>query len=492
VFSPTRFLNQLMNIGPVKRQSLIGLGANLGIAAIGYLATVYFAHTLGPAPLGAFYLFLAYLGVVNLLADGGMGGATVQRISEGEDQREYFSAGFAIRLVLIPFALSLLFLVRTVMVDFSSTGLFDWLFLAVVVTTFGSIIAAGNYGKGKAGVIQLAELGNTIIKVLVQVLAVYLGFSAAGLAGGFLAGAGAGLIINTRFLELRPGRFTRKHLSSMAPYAGWVFLSGVLALVISSADTILVGYFLSTEEVGFYRTSFQLTTLALFVATTLTTALYPRISRWHREGDLPAISSSIGRAYSYSLLLAIPVGAGGIILADRLLYFLYGSPFIVASPALSLLFLAQLAGIFPLINTMCLGAFNRPRTGFFINAANAILVVVLELALIPVAGITGAALAILGAMVFRAGLSFISLRKVVKIGIEKGTVARILVSSAMMAIVVGIFRLVVPLDTFWLLLTDVLLGLAVYGVLVLRLDRGMHDELKDLAGGLGIPWPRWL
>ena len=491
MFSPTRFLDQLMNIGPVKRQSLIGLGANLGIAAIGYLATVYFAHTLGPAPLGAFYLFLAYLGVVNLLADGGMGGATVQRISEGEDQREYFSAGLAVRLVLIPFALSVLLLARSLMVDFSSTGLFDWLFLAVVVTTVGGIIAAGNYGRGKAGVIQVAEFGNMIIKVLVQVLAVYLGFSAAGLAGGFLAGAVAGLFINIRFLELRPGRFTMKHLSSMAPYAGWVFLSAALSLVISSADTILVGYFLSTEEVGFYRTSFQLTTLALFIVTTLTTALYPRISRWYREGDFLSISSSIGRAYSYSLLLAIPTSAGGIILADRLLYFLYGSPFIVASAALSLLFLAQLVSVFPLLNTMCLGAFNRPRTAFIINAANAFLVVALEVVLIPVAGITGAALAILGAMVFRAALSFRPLRKEVKIGIEKRTVARILVSSAAMGVVVFSFRLVVPLDTFWLLLADVLLGVVVYGILVLRLDHGMHDELKDLAGDLGLPWPRW-
>ena len=492
MFPPTRFLDQLMNIGPVKRQSLIGLVANLGIAAIGYLATVYFAHTLGPAPLGAFFLFLAYLGVANLLADGGMGGAAVQRISEGEDQREYFSAGLAVRLVLIPFALSVLFLVRSLMVDFSSTGLFDWLFLAVVVTTFASIIATGNYGKGKAGVIQVAELGNTVIKVLVQVLAVYLGFSAAGLAGGFLAGAVAGIIINIRFLELRPGRFTRKHLSSMAPYAGWVFLSAALSLVISSADTILVGYFLSTEEVGFYRTSFQLTTLALFIVTALTTALYPRISRWYREGDLQAISSSVGRAYSYSLLLAIPISAGGIILADRLLYFLYGSPFIVASPALSLLFLAQLASVFPLLNFMCLGAFNRPRTAFLIVAANAVLAVVLEVVLIPLIGITGAALAILGSMVFRAAFSFYFLRKEVKIGIETGTVARILVASAAMGGVVGTFRLIVPLDTFWLLLADVVLGVAIYAILILRLDRGMHDELKDLAGSLGLPWPQWL
>jgi hypothetical protein len=33
---------------------------------------------------------------------------------------------------------------------------------------------------------------------------------------------------------------------------------------------------------------------------------------------------------------------------------------------------------------------------------------------------------------------------------------------------------------------------AVYGLLVLRLDHGIHDELRDLAGDLGLPWPQWL
>jgi len=48
-----------MNIDPVRRQSLISLGSTLGLTAVGFVATMYFAHAVGAAAYGVFSLFLA-------------------------------------------------------------------------------------------------------------------------------------------------------------------------------------------------------------------------------------------------------------------------------------------------------------------------------------------------------------------------------------------------------------------------------------------------
>ena len=80
------FFHQLMNIDPIKRQSLIHLFTNIAITAIGFLSTVYFARILGPSILGAYFLFLAYFGIFNLIVDGGFGNAAAKRISEGREQ----------------------------------------------------------------------------------------------------------------------------------------------------------------------------------------------------------------------------------------------------------------------------------------------------------------------------------------------------------------------------------------------------------------------
>jgi O-antigen/teichoic acid export membrane protein len=71
-----------MNITSIQRQSVIFVISTITLTIVGFVSTIYFAHVLGPAPLGAYFLFLAYFGILNLVGDGGFGGAAVKRISE--------------------------------------------------------------------------------------------------------------------------------------------------------------------------------------------------------------------------------------------------------------------------------------------------------------------------------------------------------------------------------------------------------------------------
>lgn len=59
VFRPSGYLARVMRIGPVQRQSLISLASTLALTAIGFLSTMFFAHTVGPAILGAYFIFVA-------------------------------------------------------------------------------------------------------------------------------------------------------------------------------------------------------------------------------------------------------------------------------------------------------------------------------------------------------------------------------------------------------------------------------------------------
>ncbi len=492
VFSISRLIGQMIGIGPVRRQSLMSLGSNLVITAIGYIATVYIAHTAGAGPLGAFYLFLAYYSIANLFTDCGISGAATQRISEGSDEDQYFSAHIAVKIVLLPLVLTVILLLEPYMIDFTSGGLFGWLLLAVVAGSAAGIVSCGVYGSGKVGVLQIAELAGTLVRTVVQVIAVFLGFLAAGLAGGFIAGILTGLFINLRFLEKRPVMFDLHHVTSMIPYASFVLLTGGLAVIVGYADTILVGYYLNSEDVGFYRTSFQLTTLALLGATALSTTLFPRISRWRKDGDLESIRAVISRSYTYSLILAVPVCTGGILLSDLLLYYLYGSPFAVAAPALNVLFIVQLVTIFQAVDSAALSAFKRPGMVFYANLAAAVAVVLLDILLIPVIGIIGAACALLVSMGIKSALAHIFLKKSVDILPEWGSLLKIIIASAVMGLAVLLIRSIIPVSHFAILAGIVLIGMIVYIVVLVRIDRDIREELKGLSTNLGIPWPGWL
>ena len=116
-----------MDIGPVRRHSLIAFMSSIGVTAIGFFATIYIAHNAGATALGGFFLLLAYVGIIGLFTDGGISGAALQRISEGESQWEYFSAHAAVRCILLAATLTVLLAIRPVFVDLNQSGLFLWL-----------------------------------------------------------------------------------------------------------------------------------------------------------------------------------------------------------------------------------------------------------------------------------------------------------------------------------------------------------------------------
>ncbi len=227
------------------------------MTGIGFLSTIYFAHTLGPAPVGAYFLFLAYFGILNLVGDGGFGVAAIKRISEGKEQNEYFSAFVVVRVVLLALSVSLLLFAANFLKDFTSSGIFFWLLLALIVSVFSNSTAIGTFSAGKVVISQVSAFMDIFLRTLFQIAAVFLGFGVAGLAGGFIAGLIAGGLVNFRYLDLKLIRFRISHLKNLSVFSFWIFLTAGGSLVFTYADTILIGFFMNNADIGIYRTAFQ-------------------------------------------------------------------------------------------------------------------------------------------------------------------------------------------------------------------------------------------
>ena len=481
-----------MNISSIQRQSIITLSSTIALTGIGFLSTIYFAHILGPAPLGAYFLLLAYFGTLNLIGDGGFGGAAIKRVSEGKEQDEYFSSFVFIRIVFLVLSVSLLLFAEPYFKDLNSAGVFFWLLLTLIVSVFSSISLVGVYGAGKVGISQVSTIVDALIRTLVQIIAVFLGFGVAGLSGGFVAGLLAGGMMNFHYIDLRLVRFRLSHLKNLSGFSFWIFLTASGSLVFCYADTILIGYFMSNADVGIYRTAFQLTSVATFTTLAFHTVLYPKISSWGMKGNLRDVENSLARAFTYSLFLAIPACIGGWILGDRLLYFLYGASFVEGAPALVFLLLVQVVNVFMYLGTMCLTALNRPKDAFRVTFVAAIANILLDIILIPVFGITGAAGATLVAMTINAGGALVLLSRIISVKYEHKPIKHIVYAAGLMGIILVCVHLLIPLTNVISVVVVVITGAVIYILVLFKLDREIHDELKDLGVNLGLPWPMWL
>jgi O-antigen/teichoic acid export membrane protein len=246
---------------------------------------------------------------------------------------------------------------------------------------------------------------------------------------------------------------------------------------------------MSNADVGIYRVAFQLTGAAAFTTGSLHYVLYPRVSNWHASGEIQKAESALSRAFTYSLLLAIPVVAGGFILGDQLLYYLYGAGFESGTAALFILLLVQVANIFMFLQTMCLNAFDKPKKSFIATAIAACLNIGLNLALIPLFGISGAAIATLVSICLNAIISYAYLSRSMHVRLERNPVLHIILATLAMAIVVLVFRFFIGIGSVFLLAIAVAAGALVYFLVLFRIDRGIKEELRSIISAFGIPWP---
>ncbi len=479
MFNLNAFFSRIMSIEPIRRQSIVFLIWQIAFTFIGFLSTMYFARTVGADVLGAYFLFIAYFGIISLMTDGGFGGAAVKRISEGKEPDAYFSAFVVLRSVFVTLVITALLAFRSYFVNLNSAGTFTWLLVALVVSLLHGAVSSGMAGCGKIGISSTAGFINNVSRIFIQVIAVFLGYGVAGLAGGFVGGLLVGAIVQLRFFDLRFVHFGWRHLKSLSSFSFWSFLISGGSLVFMNSDTVMIGYFLNNADVGVYRVIFQFTVLAAFTTTALRSTLWPRVSRWDKIGETRLIEESLTHALTYSLILAAPLFVGGALLGDKLLYFFYGADF-VNYTTLMILFSVQIVNIFQYFFTTYLSAMNQLKELFKITVVAVVANIALNAALIPVIGISGAAVATLVTMSLNAVLARRVLARMITLRAERSSLLNILKASVVRGAGVGVYRLVVPLSSVWLALVPVVLGGAVYGVLILKFDRKIYDELKGI------------
>ena len=486
------FLGKIMSLSPIKRQSTLSLFFTILITITGFFSTMIFSHLLGKDLMGVYYLFLAYYGIFNMIGDGGFGQAAVKRISEGKEQNEYLSAYATLRAILIIISTLLLLVLSPLFVDLQEYNLIPWIIVALIASFFGHTIIYGVYGLGHVGIHSVSNGLSEFFRILIQIFAVLLGFSVYGLFGGFIAGIVISGIICLRYFTFKPAKFTFRHISSLATYGFWIFLIGTGSIVFAYVDTIFIGYFMTNGDVGVYRIAYQFTAISAFICIAIAMTLTPKISHWSANDQMDKIPSVVTRGITFSLMLAIPVAFGGILLSERLLYYFYGADFAEGSMVCSILLIMQIIAVFTMLLGVALTASDHARQAFYATGIAALLNIALNITLIPILGINGAAVATLISFSLNAVLISHFLKRYITIRLEPRPIAHIIISSLIMALFVFIYMQFVPLDNVIVTMIPVIIGALIYFFVLLKLDSGIHDEIAGMITTFGLPWPKWL
>lgn len=232
-------------------------------------------------------------------------------------------------------------------------------------------------------------------------------------------------------LRQTPGFFTI-HLFSLLDY---------------QTDAFLISIFLTETDLGYYSAALTITLAIAMLSWAVRAAIYPVMARYyHQAPDKLAILHT--KANQYLMALALPLATGVALLAQPIIFWIFGPDFAPAVPVLQISVWAAVFLLLNVPNARLLLIHNRQRAASGVTAISMGVNIAVNLVLIPRLGINGAAIARLLA----SGAFFFSIYWYVQTSIMRtafwSLLPRPLLATAIMAVPVWFLRgypLVVPI-----------------------------------------------
>jgi len=238
-------------------------------------------------------------------------------------------------------------------------------------------------------------------------------------------------------------------------------MSLIMIQVYYSLDTVILGYLRSTYEVGQYGVGYKIVSAVLAFSGVWVSVVFPHASRLYRS-DHAQLGRDVGKAVTLSMVVAIPIGVGGSLVATPLMAALFGASFAPAGEPFAVLIWSASVVLVSVNFGNVLMACDGERSYLWGVNSGAIVNTVLNFLLIPPFGAVGAAAATVATEVLVMLYMLRELRQRVPVAPPdmRRLTRALLAAGAMGGVVVAVLRL----TNVW---AAIMLGVGVYSALVM-------------------------
>lgn len=504
------------------------VGSNVAGAVLGYGALLVIGRAFDPAAYGSFVFASSVGGLFALATTLGLGAAHQRLVARGVPHRTVMGTAARLRFLLLLGGVALLLaafaavrvLRGPVLTDATSTPVLAGAVLIQVLGMARVFLAETWIGLQEVtrpeatrlldAALYLALLANagvmvrrlagdwTPLPALGDWWASRLGFDAPLTAEQAalllvlcaLAGKAVSLLVGL-VLAARSGLGLGPYDKAVAREL-WRFglplaLSAAIGLIVAYTDVFLLGFFWTAREAGLYGTAQRLVVLVALAAGAASGVLFSRFAQLNGAGDAAGETRLQRESERWLLVVSVPVAAGFLALASPAIHVAVGDGYLQAADALGLLALATLAYVVQVPAMARFMGHGLTRAALAAGAVNATTNVAFNLVLVPKSllalGIVGAAASTLASNVLAyLVLAVLANRRFGTPVVPSGFVP---IALAAGAVGVGWWQLARrwpdALDRAWELGTVGVLGLLVYGLLLLAMRVVRRDDVAWLG-----------
>lgn len=402
----------------------------------GFLLNIILSRWLGPGDFGLYTMTLTLFTIATLVAGLGIPETVVKYVADHKSDQERLNAivttGVINALLLGTLAGLVLFLFAGEIAGLFGmqdlAGFIRIIALALPLSIVNTTLLGLLNGLREMKAYSFRFMIRSLLLIGLVILFIALGFGAAGAVIALLLTEVGTLIFVAAVAHRHFSLSVVNHLEmtrKMFVFGSQVFIASAVYLINTYTDTLLIGYFLTDIDVGRYAVAIAISRVAfLSLPGSISTVNYPAISEYYSKGLLTSVEALINRSIKYCLILLSMVGLILIYLSETIISLLFGPAYLPVVPAFNILVYGMI--VFGAVSSIgpAVSAMNRPGLSSKANILVAGINVCLDLALIPLFGITGAALGTAGSCTILAVLLLVILYRVFDVRIESAMILK--------------------------------------------------------------------
>lgn len=207
------------------------------------------------------------------------------------------------------------------------------------------------------------------------------------------------------------GEEFKKSNKELLVFSAPLLFTVIGGVFISYFDTLMLTYYETLIEVGVYNIVLPTALLLVLVGSSVGVALLPVITRLFEEGKKGILSNAFSKVYVYVGFVVIPAIVVLMLLSSYIIEIFFGGEYLLGLVAFNVLVLGSLFKIFMTIQNQALVGVGKSSSILKVFTVGALSNVVLNMVLIPLYSLTGAAIATSLSYVLMFVISYYLLRK---------------------------------------------------------------------------------
>lgn len=329
--------------GQLARKSFLIMISRFFTPVLGMISLVLVKRYLGYEAVGMLAFAFSFVAVFSFLGDLGLSNAHTKKSNEkGMDEGKCNGTFVTLKLILsfvtVFAVISFLFIQKHFFnYEFENQIINTLIILAIVrlfLLNIKSIYATLITSKTEIALGFVPIVIAALVKFLLKVIFLVLGFGIASIAGAELIGSLILVILCVYFIRYPISRpdwiYIRKYVSFAIP----ITFIGFVLIYSKNIDKIMLQYFLDSVAVGVYVIPQRILEVTLVVSTGVIALLFPTFSKLFDQQDKARIQKLTNKSVKYVSLCLVPIYLFLFLFGSQILQILFGPDSSASFPVL--------------------------------------------------------------------------------------------------------------------------------------------------------------